>query len=74
MPIPSVKGLFGRSKPGEETTYHEGPSNQGGIIDKDDFEKEESSNEKVRLFRPYTFAVVMIVSIGGLIFGYGSSL
>lgn len=26
--------------------------------------------EKVRLFRPYTFALAAIVSIGGFIFGY----
>lgn len=66
-----LKGLLSGSKTSQETTYPDGPSTQGGTIQKDDLEKEGSSHEKVRLFRPYTFAVVMVVSIGGLIFGYG---
>lgn len=69
--MPLLKGLLSRSRKGEETTYPDGPSTNGGIVEKDDLEKEGSSNEKVRLFRPYTFAVVLIVSIGGMIFGYG---
>lgn len=68
----SVKGMFGRSGKGQDATYPEGPSAQGGVVDKhDDLEKEGNSDERVRLFRPYTFAVVMIVSIGGMIFGFG---
>jgi len=35
-----------------------------------DGEKKSEYNGKVRLMRPYTFAVVAIVSIGGFIFGY----
>lgn len=69
-----LKGLLSRSKKREDAaTYPDGPITQGGIIEKNDLEKEGSSNEKVRLMRPYTFAVVLIVSIGGLIFGYGMS-
>lgn len=63
---------MGRSKRVEDTTYPEGPSN-GGIIDSDGLEKDGGSHEKVKIFRPYTFAVVLIVSIGGLIFGYGKA-
>ncbi|CZT20974.1 related to MFS monosaccharide transporter [Ramularia collo-cygni] len=70
MPIPSVKGLFGRSKRGQQTTYPDGPDMQGRSAEKDDLQKDGSGNEKVRLFRPYTFAVVLIVSLGGLIFGF----
>lgn len=73
MPIPSIKGLVGRSKHSEKTTYPEGPAIKDRVDESDDVEKPGSSNEKVRLFRGYTFAVVMIVSIGGLIFGYGRS-
>lgn len=33
-------------------------------------EKAEVSDEKIRLFRPRIFAMALVVSIGGLIFGY----
>lgn len=39
-----------------------------------DFEKQDVDNSPVRLFTPRIFAMAMIISIGGLIFGYGVAL
>ena len=72
-------GLFNRKKQagtgdGDVTPRQDGgPSPRGDGVEKPlgDMEKAVVDRSPVRLFRPYTFAVAAIVSIGGFIFGYG---
>lgn len=67
--IENRKQLKGKDASGETTPQNDGqvsPPSEGV-----DMEKRGVDNGKVKVFRPYTFAVAAIVSIGGFIFGYG---
>ncbi|TKA83004.1 hypothetical protein B0A55_04659, partial [Friedmanniomyces simplex] len=62
----SKKESGNAAAPSGETT----PRQEGGIPDPTFAEKAEVDNSKVRLLRPRIFPMALIVSIGGLIFGY----
>lgn len=67
--IENRKQLKGKDGSGQTTPQNDGqvsPPSEGV-----DMEKRGVDNGKVKVFRPYTFAVAAIVSIGGFIFGYG---
>ncbi|CAK3868480.1 High-affinity fructose transporter ght6 [Lecanosticta acicola] len=66
--LKSLKGNKSQSgESGETTPRSDGASPHEGALD---MEKKGGDNSKVKVFRPYTFAVASIVSIGGFIFGY----
>lgn len=74
--------FFGKNNVDGDVTPRQdgGPSPHGDGVEKPlgamngDLEKKgEVDRSGVRLFRPYTFAMAAIVSIGGFIFGYGTN-